>query len=521
MEEVSERSLRRIKKSKLNTTVALFTSIIMGVFSFTERTFFNWYFTSDYLGLYSFNKNIIGILSTAELGITAAIAFALYAPIEYKDNDQIIAIMSFLKRAYFVIGSVIIAGGVILSFFFPFLITTDVPMIQVKEYFFIFLTSTAIGYFLNYRNILLSANQEQYKITLWTNISETLLYIAQIVVAVTTQNFLIYSICLVLTTLLKSTILNLIAKREFPFLKSKKKTILDPHIKKQIFRNTVGLVNTKIGQMILNSTDSLLISTMVGTAFLGKYANYQMITEGLLTITRLLPTSITASIGNAGVTESKETLARSFYTLDISAFFIYSSITLVLLNIMNPIVSTFFGDDRTIPRLSVILICINFYITSLREVLLTFKGSLGLYWYDKNRPIIAGVFNLIVSILLGTFWGFDGIIGGTIITNIFINLTIEPRIVFNEGLSRSSNIFYRGTFSRFILFAFIAFITMSINSFLPERGLLIIIVRLIITVIFTIGILFTIYRKNEYARIMIKTLKIAFNDRRFQKSDMM
>ena len=93
MKEVSEKSLKRIQRSKLNTVTTLFTSIFMGVMSFLERTAFNRFFIEDYLGLYSFNYNLISMLSFIELGIATSIAYALYAPVEYDDKDQIIAIM--------------------------------------------------------------------------------------------------------------------------------------------------------------------------------------------------------------------------------------------------------------------------------------------------------------------------------------------------------------------------------------------------------------------------------------------
>ena len=56
MDKKESRELKRIERSKLNTTVALVTNIIMGVLSFAERTVFNQFFIEDYLGLYSFNN---------------------------------------------------------------------------------------------------------------------------------------------------------------------------------------------------------------------------------------------------------------------------------------------------------------------------------------------------------------------------------------------------------------------------------------------------------------------------------
>ena len=514
MAEISERALKRIQRSKLNTATTLFTSIFMGVMNFAERTVFNRFFIEDYLGLYSFNYNIIHILAFVELGIASSIAYALYAPVEYKDYDQIVAIMRFFHKAYLLIGVIIICGGIAVLPFFPFLLNTSIPINEARLYFMIFLVSSSLVYFVSYRNILLSAYQENYKTTFWTNASYTLMYLAEIIVAITTQDFLLYSLCILGGNIFKVLIMRTITTREFPFLKTKKKVSIDPAIKKHIYKNTRGLINTKLGQVLINSTDSVLISVMVGTAFLGKYANYQMITSGLLVLSTVLPSSITSSVGNAGVTESKRTLTKSFSALDFSSFLIYSTISIAILNAANPIVATFFGVDRVLPFSSVAFICMNFYLSSLREILLTFKSSLGLYWQDRKRPIIAGITNLVVSIILGKFMGFNGIILGTIITHIFVNLTFEPIIIFHDGLMHSAFSYYLSTFGRFLLVAILSLVTVVINHLLPAVGIIWIAVRILIVIAVVLPVYFLVFHKNEDAIAMIRTLRIAFSNRK-------
>lgn len=517
MKEVSEKSLKRIQRSKLNTVTTLFTSIFMGVMSFIERTAFNRFFIEDYLGLYSFNYNLISMLSFIELGIATSIAYALYAPVEYDDKDQIIAIMRFFHKAYLIIGTIIVLGGIAILPFFPVLLNTEIPIYQAQIYFMIFLCSSALTYFVSFRNILLAAYQENYKITFWTNTSYTLMYFAEVIVSITTQNFFYYSLCILFGNLFKVLVLRHIALKEFPFLKSKKKIKLDKAIKTHIYKNTRGLINTKLGQILINSTDSVLISMMVGTAFLGKYANYQMITAGLLQVSTVLPTSITSSVGNAGVTESKRSLARSFSALDFSSFLIYSIITIVIINVSNPIIATFFGADRILPFSSVILICINFYISNLREILLTFKSSLGLYWQDRKRPIIGGITNLVTSIIFGKFWGFNGIILGTIFTHVFVNLAIEPLVIFHDGLYHSAFWYYITAIGRFILVAAISALTIFVMKWIPDIGIFWIIIRILISSLITLPIFYLVFRKNDDAITMIKTLKIAFSKKRQAK----
>ena len=514
MAALSNKTLIRIKRSKLNTTIALTTSIVMGVLNFAERTVFNRFFIEEYLGLFSFYNNITGILATVELGITTSIAFALYAPLEYNQRGQIAAIMSFFKKTYVLVGSLIFLGGLAIMPFFPFLIKTSVSMDQVRLYFLFFLLRTASNYVFGYKAILFSANQEEYKTTLVSNISWCVLYSLDIVITITTRNFLLYSISIAVINFMRLIIINLLGDREFGKIAKEKKEKLDPAIKTHIIKNTKGLIVSRIGQVLVNTTDSLLISAMVGVSFLGKYANYQMITTGLRNVATILPNAITASVGNAGVTENRRTMSRTFSTLNLASFLIYSSLTIVLINIFNPIVSTFFGRGRTISMFSVVLICFNFYLTCLRDILFTFKTSLGLYWEDRKRPIVEGLTNLVVSIILGYFWDFDGIILGTIFTNIFVNLTVEPQVIIHSGLKGSAFWYYVTTFGRIALTAGLSIVTYVVNSFLPFTGIVEIVAKAIISLAFICITFYLVYHRNEDAITIMNTLKIAFMDKR-------
>lgn len=514
MDKTAARRIKRIQKSKINTTVTLVTSILMGVLSFIERSVFNHYFIADYLGLYSFYYNVLGVLSTVELGIGSAIAFALYAPIEYEQYDQIAAIMRLYKKAYILIGTFILLGGIIVFPFLGRLITTDIPMEEVNLYFIFFLLKTVFSYYLTYKAILLNANQNQYKWTIVTNMTWAFLYIAEMAIAITSGNFLYYTIAIFIAEISRSILLNFMGAREFPQIRKYKKTKLNPEIFHSIVRNVKGLIITRFSSMLVSTTDSILISAMVGTTFLGLYANYQMIVKGLISVSALIPQSIGASIGNAGVTEKKRDLSKSFNSLNLGSFLIYGFFTIVLINLINPVVSLFFGADRVLGLSSVLLICINFYLTNQREILLTFKGSLGLYWEDRKRPLIEGLTNLIVSIILGKYWGFNGIILGTIITQVCVNLTIEPRVIIHEGLKSTAFWYYITIIGRFMLTLGTAALCLFINSLLPFGGIIEIVVKAITTSLITILIFFIVYKNDENAVIIVRTLKIAFMDKR-------
>ena len=189
----------RIKSSVRNTKIAVITSVVMCIFSFIERMVFNRYLITDYLGFYSLFRNIITILSVAELGLTASITYALYEPLAKDNKEEIKAIIEFFRKAFFCIGTIIILASIVVLPFLKYLVKTEVPILHVQIYFILFVLHTALGYFLYYKSILFTADQKKYVSDLVFNSCITGGYILFIVVMITTQNFFLLLCCFSIT----------------------------------------------------------------------------------------------------------------------------------------------------------------------------------------------------------------------------------------------------------------------------------------------------------------------------------
>lgn len=487
----------RFRSSTRNALTAVITQILMGVASFIERMVFNQCFISDYLGFYSLFKNIISVLSVAELGLSVAISFALYAPFAEDNFEEVNAILAFYKKVYRTVGSIILAGGIVFSFFLQFLVKTEVPMTSVTAYFYIFLLSTVFEYFFFYKSILFSASQRNYIPTLITNTCWAFMYCIQIAISIFTHNFMLYAICILAFTIIRCIIVNILANSQYSFIKNKPSK-LSKQSRKKILQNVKGLIATRIGDVISDSTNGILISAMVGSSILGLYSNYQMITKGLLGFTTILPSAITASLGNVGATESYDNVAESYKYIDSAYYLLYAIISIVLVNIINPIVSIFFGASRCMPFSSALLICIHFYISNIKNLFYTYKSSLGLYWYDRYRPLITGISDFILSIFLGRIIGFDGIILGTVIAYTVIDLWVEPLIIFHRGFHASSRKMITTLMLRLVFVILLMLGTSYITSLLPGKGILNLALIFAVSTVITGFVFFIVYHKNKY-----------------------
>ena len=305
------------------------------------------------------------------------------------------------------------------------------------------------------------------------------------------------AICILAFTLIRCITVNILANRQYSFIKNKPNK-LSKESKKKILQNVKGLIASRIGNVISDSTNGILISAIVGSSILGLYSNYQMITKGLLGFTNILPSAITASLGNVGATESYDNVAESYKYIESAYYLLYAIISIVLVNIINPIVSIFFGASRCMPFSSALLICILFYISNIKNLFYTYKSSLGLYWYDRYRPLITGISDFVLSIILGKIIGFDGIILGTIIAYTVIDLWVEPLIIFHRGFHASSRKMIATLMLRLVFVILLMLGTSYITSLLPGKGLLNLAFVFIVSILITGVVFFICYHKNKY-----------------------
>ena len=149
----------RVHKSVLNAEVNIIFYFLTLFLAFFSRKIFLDCLGTEFIGLTGTLGNILGYLNLAELGITACIGYFLFKPLQTNNKQEIQDILSLLGYLYNWIGCIILAGGILISFFFPFIFSkAELGLGIIYFAYFSFLGSSLIGYFINYRQILLTAD---------------------------------------------------------------------------------------------------------------------------------------------------------------------------------------------------------------------------------------------------------------------------------------------------------------------------------------------------------------------------
>ena len=447
MTEVKE---SRTKKSLRNTVIGIIGLVLSLVISFVSRSVFIDMLGESYNGVNGLFSNILQMLNMAELGFASAIAFSLYKPIQEGDERATSSIMNFFAKVYRCIALIVAVFGALCVPFLQYLIAEDLSelpftLLQLRLYFAMYLANTVCSYLIAYKRTLIRADQNAYIISTVDYASNIIMNILQIVMLYLTGNFYIYLAIMIARTILSNLILDLIARKKYPYLKTYSKEKILPEESKKIVDNVKALFLNRIGHVIMFSTQSVFISSLVGVNINGVYSNYAMIVNNVYLFINLIFNSIMSSVGNLGVSESDENKYIVFKKVEYVSNFIiiFSSVCYVCL--FNDFISVWLKDGYYLFILPVvILISAHSVLSFLRTPILTFKEAFGLFRQDWYRPIICSVLCIGGAIGLGYVfkplgdgWGVFGILLAYIVTVSLVSIPIETAVLFKHGFRKS------------------------------------------------------------------------------------
>ena len=433
----------RTYKTIKNSGVALLFYAITFFLSFISRRILLKQLGADILGLNTTASSLLSFLNLAELGIGTAIAYTLYKPLREKDIQKINEIVSLQGWFYRRIALFIIGGSMIMMGFFPLIFAkSELPLWYAFASYSVLLFSSLLSYFLNYRQIVLSANQQNYKIQFSYNSISIIKVICQMIaVTFATFKYQWWLILEVIFTGIATFSLNLQIKRTFPELNTNvaKGSVLRKKYP-DIITKTKQLFVHRISLFALTQTSPLIIYAFASLVMVTKYGNYITITSGLLAILSALFNSMNAGVGNL-VSEGDMTRIMSvFRELFSSRFSIIGSICVCLLFLSSPFIKLWLGPEYCLDSVTVLIIVLLFYIRTSREVVDSYINAYGLF-QDIWAPAAEAAINVGCSILFGWIWGLPGILGGVLLSQVLIILIWKPILLFTKGLKQSLAIY--------------------------------------------------------------------------------
>ena len=439
MKEAS-RTKRTIQNSRTSLLLFLF-QILVGFYS---RKVFLDYLGAEVLGVNTTLGNILSFLNLTELGIGIAMSTSLYKPIQKQDEEgicEILAVQGYLyKRIVVVLCCLSIPILIFIPSLFP---TVECGNGYVYLAFFVFLSGSITSYLWNYRQVLIGADQKNFKLQPWVHgVRYLKLFLQIFCVLVVNLGVGGWILLELVANILTVFVINAVLRREYPWLRSAKlpaKDLLNKY--SVLIKKTKQIFVHKIGLFVLEQTSPLIIYALVSLSMVTYYGNYMILIGYTTTLMNVVFDGMGASIGSLVAENNKKHTIDVFWELFVSRVWISAIVCFMLFLFMDIFIRFWIGESYILGRDSLMLMLIIMFIRLVRSVTDSFNHAYQLFG-DVWAPIVEGIINLSLAFWLGSIWGLNGILLGVIFSLLATGLLWKPYYLFSNGLKVPTIYFY-------------------------------------------------------------------------------
>ena len=446
----------RTKKIFLNMICDIIPYLLIGVVGIIKMDVLINYIGDVGNGYYQTINQIISYVFLAQAGFSDAVIYSLYKPFAEKNKNDINAIYGGARKVFKIIGLIIL--GIIflvtigLHLFYHF---EDGYEISALICFFIISTSYLISYFGKGQTYMavLSAAQEKYVYSLIFNGVKLLCDILIVIVTVKFSTLEAIAIVILAMKILEEIICRIVVKRKYPELHeiARKDT--------SMIKMTKDLAWTQLGYLILNNVDALLLMGFNGPIVVSIYTAYNYILRFLTEIASRVELSSVYSFGNVFAKKEDNRVYSLFKEYMMMFILIAFSMCLTFMIGIRGFITVWVGKENYIlDYLTVILYSLTSFLNILYFPLVALINADGLFKDNKKHIFICSLTNLVLSILLISNFGINGILFGTAISFI-LNIVLKSNLIVKKIINNvkifSILKYYIISLVTFIIFAII------------------------------------------------------------------
>ena len=499
----------RTGNSIKNSGVTIFGRLATLIMEFVLRTVLIKTLGIEYGGISSLFTDILQVLSLMELGLGSAIIFALYKPLAEKNYPKINALMQFYRTTY----NIIAAGVFILGLCcVPFLgsIVKDVPDIKedIRLIFMLYVAASSCSYLVVYKETLIRASQQsRVAVRIEMAVQITFMGLESIALFIF-HEYLIYLVLRIITYLVRNLLISVEVRKRFPEVNFRGKERLEKQDRQKLMKDVGAMTLYKISGVVLNGTDSIIISTFLGTGLVGIMGHFRMISNCVTNLSNKVWVAVLPSVGNMAVIDDDEKQYRVFSRVNLGSFIFSGFCSVAMFNLCNPLVTVWLGADYTVSTITVFAIAFNMYLFLTILPFQTFRDANGLFVQGKYRPVIMSIINIGLSFALVRPYGMFGVLVATPISRLVTQTWFDPYVVYKYVFKKSPKPYYK----EFVIHALITLVTGTLIWGMLEMahiggGLARLVLGLVLCCTIPLLVYYLLFRKNHQFIELVKYLK--------------
>lgn len=444
----------RTKKAIINYITETVPEILIMFLGFFRIKFFLKYLGTDILGLYQMFGQFFAYINLTEAGFSTAALYSLYKPISDKDQKKVNSILSGTNRIFKIIGLGMILIGIIFSFFIHYFIKDNtISNGYIITSFIIFLLINVMSYFFKPYSIYFDAKEKKYLPNLIYQIGllvKTISEIALLFIGFDLIKILIVSLCIMIIT---NFAVKYAMKKQFPEV--------DLKVEKDYsaWKGTKHLIVHKLGGVVANNVDMIMISTFTGLAKVVVYSSYMYVINAIKTLLSKFSSSLYSLVGIKMLGDSEKENYKVFLELNSLMSFVSIVICASLIFAINPFIDIFYEGEVVTSKLLAFCFILMLFLSINSSTLYVYTNSTGLFKETKICTIVEAISNLVLSAIGMILFGIPGIVLATSISYIIADYIIKPRVLYKNVFKKESKKdFYKNFIIvsiTFILFCFL------------------------------------------------------------------
>lgn len=461
----------RVEKFLKNSAVSVLVQFMTMALSFVSRRVFVEYLPIDLLGYQSLFSNVLSLLSVADIGVQNIIVYHLYREIAAHNEANIRKFIEISKVYYRIIAAVVMLIGLVIIPLLPYVIKGEVTEGWgfLLEIYILQLISVVSGYLLSYRSTMYAVDQKAYKCAVVGLGGQFAQQCAQISILVLTHNYILFLYVRIGIQILQNLVIHWMAGREYTYLAKPCKLTREDIRQANLLQDAKNFFIHKLSFFVYDSTDSFLISGMIGIRMTALYTNYYTVEQTVITLFlgKVLKPMQTAVGNYIYSSQSPQRQKEIFEMLNFFSFLLAAFVATCFWTLYQPFITIWLGQQYLLPFSFVVAVSAKLYLQLGHEVIYMYRSAYGNFQYDRSYMIWAAVVNLASSILLLRFWGITGVKVGTILGLIVI-LMGRIRFVFHRHKEFSMTAFFKTQMIFHAVFLLDVIVTSWLVDFMPD-----------------------------------------------------
>lgn len=505
----------RTKKILLNAISELIGYVVISIIAFVKvRVLIN-NLGSEFNGYYQFINQLLGYLFIVEAGFGSAVLFKLYKPMAYKQKEKVSAIFNGSITIFRKIGAIIFGILILITLFMPLMITNDEYLLVVIASFLIIGISQSLPYFFYSKSysILLNSEQKNYIYSIIVNLIKIFVDVGIIIAVILSGNLISVAVILLVGKVIEEIIVDLICSKIYKWID--RKVNADTSAQKM----TKDLIYHRIGDLVVNNVDSIVLMKFLGPIVVSKYSTYNYISMFLDTVINKINSGIVSTFGNIFSKEDNNTSYKLFKEFSIINDVIAFIIPICYILAARSFIKIWIGQESYIfSYITIVMFASIIFVRCLFRQINIITTAKGMFKETKYYAFIVSFTNLFLSLFLIRSHGLTGVLFATVFSYI-VSLFLRMRLLYNTEFSFANKFKeYRTAVLKITIYIVIVFILYPIEKiiFLIDLNFIsfILLFGFIFLTITTITCLFLYKSSENFKNVLTKLINPILNRRK-------